>query len=106
MDYIFCADLHLTDKTPRYRTDEYPETGLRKFKWIVDLANATGSVLAVAGDFYDEPTIGWKMGNRVTGILNSCKVEPIVIAGQHDMVKKLQDMTSTPLYNLFISGVS
>ena len=103
-NYIFCADLHITDSTPRYRKDDYVETGLSKLQWIVDLANSTDSVLGIAGDFFDKPTVEWKVVNRVIEILNTCKHTPIVIAGQHDMVNKVQDLSNTPLYNLWISG--
>jgi len=102
--YIGSADLHLTDKTPRYRKDDYFKTGLRKFEWIIDLSNSLDYQLLVSGDFFDSATVGYGVVNPVIEILKTAVHKPIVIAGQHDMVNHLEDLKEAPLWNLFISG--
>lgn len=103
--FIFAADLHITDKTPRYRKDDYAQTSLRKLKWIVEKANELDAVLCVAGDFFDSPNVKYDITNRVIEILQFARYTPIVIAGQHDMINKVQSLENTPLYNLQIAGV-
>jgi len=103
--YLACADLHITDKTPRYRKDDYLETGLRKLEWIVNKANDLDAVLLLSGDVFDSVTIKWEVVNRVTAILQNCRYTPIAIAGQHDMVNKVADLLNTPLFNLAVNGV-
>lgn len=103
--YLACADLHITDKTPRYRKDDYPETCLRKLDWIVEEANRRDAILLISGDMFDSTAMKWEIVNRVIEILRKCKHLPVAIAGQHDMVNKVENLINTPLFNLWVSGV-
>lgn len=102
--YIGCADLHITDKTPKYRIDNYPVTGLGKLEWVVKQANENDATLLIAGDIFDYPTVSYEVVNKVIIILSACKYVPIAVAGQHDMVKRMEHIKNSALYNLHVSG--
>ena len=56
-DAILTADIHLTDKTPVSRTDDYIQAQERKLKFLAGLSQENDNCLILcAGDVFDH----WK----------------------------------------------
>jgi len=86
MLFLFTGDLHLTDKTPINRIDDYEKTILNKFQFILD----TGKQYKVdcilqPGDFTDYPHIPYSLFSDIAKRINTCGINWIVIRGQHDL---------------------
>ena len=54
MDLLIAGDLHITDKTPVCRTDNYLETMLRKINFISDIADKNEVDVIFPGDLFDK----------------------------------------------------
>lgn len=101
---VGCADLHITDKSPKYRKDNYWNTVQRKLSWIVDFTNSKNATLLIAGDLSENAKLSYGAFNKVTEILQRLDKTPLVVAGQHDQVFHLDNLDETPLYNLCLNG--
>lgn len=104
MRLIAMADPHISIKTPRIRTDDYPETQFKKMSWVCDLANREEALLLMAGDIFDRPVSSYTWLNRYIRLFNSVKKGVYVIYGQHDIHFHHPDMIRTPLGILLESG--
>ena len=102
MKYIAAADLHIRETTPRFRKDDYFQTGLNKLRWIIELANKENATLLVAGDIYDTSKATSRVVNRIMEIIVQAKYPPIVVEGQHDLLYH-KDLVDSPLYTLGLS---
>ncbi len=95
------SDLHLTDKTPKNRCDDYTKTSLRKFEWL--LKNSKDA-LVIAGDIFDYPTVPrWFLGNILL-LLNHYGQKIYVVPGQHDLRYHTKGLDNTSLGIIIKSG--
>ena len=81
---ILCADLHLRRTVPRARTDDYFVAQERKFRFILEQAQASPPLL-VAGDIFDAAKSPQFIEQWVISLLMEYGVVPIVTPGQHDL---------------------
>ena len=103
MRYLVSGDWHLTGKTPRIRTDNYPETQLKKVDWICNLANEKDATLVIAGDIGDKPMYPISLLNQLIVKFRNVENGVYVVFGQHDIFYHNPDITKTPLGTLFAS---
>jgi len=83
---IFFGDFHLTHQKPRFRTDTYFLTGLRKLEFILQEAEKRQAVLVSAGDMFDRATGPLWYVNMVMDLLLNYNQYAFVYAvvGNHD----------------------
>ena len=102
MKYVAAADLHIRETAPRFRKDDYLQTGLTKLEWIVNLANKENATLLIAGDLFDTSKASFLVVNRIIEVLQKADYPPIVVNGQHDLLFHM-GLPDTPLFNLKLS---
>ena len=82
-DAILCADIHLREKKPIARTDDYYKTQWRKLKFISDLQEKYGCAIINAGDLFNH----WKPSPQL--LTETMQFFPkgdfYTIYGQHDL---------------------
>lgn len=84
-DAIFVSDLHLGEKQPLCRTDNFAKAQLSKLQWLVQLSKKHGNApVLVAGDISDKPVIPTEMLASSIKILRKLK-GLYGVAGQHDL---------------------
>lgn len=101
MKFLVCGDLHLTDKSPENRIDNYGKTAIRKFRFILDAAKQEKcDIILQPGDFFDSPTPSYYFFSQIVSVLGEYGYDiPIVTCyGQHDMRYRQKD--NTALYAL------
>ncbi len=81
---IFAADLHIRRTPPRARIDDYFQAQERKFRFILEQAQASPPLL-VAGDFFHQSRPGPYLEQWAINLLREYDVRPIVVPGQHDL---------------------
>ena len=81
---LLCADLHLRRTVPRARTDDYFSVMERKFRFILEQAQASPPLL-VAGDFFDVAKSPQFLEQWVISLLREYSIVPVVVPGQHDL---------------------
>jgi len=101
--YLACGDLHITNKQPRYRCDNYWETIQHKLKFIIDTANERDAQILIAGDIFDSSRMGYEVTNIIISMFHEAHKIPLCIAGQHDL-KYHTDLDKCPLYTLALAG--
>ena len=105
MKFLICGDLHITNKTPENRIDNYFETQFNKIKWIITLANTLNSFLIFPGDVFDS----YKQSNFVLqtyiSLFATAKYPIFAIFGQHDMKYHSIEKEDTPLAVLEAANV-
>jgi len=97
MKLLICGDLHLTDKCPSNRKDDYENTVLRKFTFILNTANEQRcKAILLPGDVFDTPTPSYRFFARVLSILDEClgNIRVLTVYGQHDMKYRTTDNTA------------
>ncbi len=82
VDAILVGDLHLMERTPECRTDNFFETQLRKLKWLRELQNKHGCPVLCSGDVFDRSNPSHFLVDQA--IINLPK-HFYFIAGQHDL---------------------
>lgn len=98
MKIVCCADLHFTAKIPKSRKAEYFEQALDKFNFILKETEKTESkILLVAGDFFDSPTVPYKVTKTVLELIKKYNVNMLVVSGQHDQRYHVSGLNNTPL---------
>lgn len=102
---IFSADNHLTSKKPMFRTDDYPITGLRKLKFILDTAAQAGGVAVFAGDLTDKATGAVWFLNAIMQTIQSSFVSCYAVMGQHDQLYHNNEVSKTQFGTLVTAGV-
>lgn len=102
---IFSADNHLTAKKPMFRTDDYPMTGLRKFKFILDTAAQLGGVAVFAGDLTDKATGAVWFLNAIMQTIQSSFATCYGVMGQHDQLYHNNEVSKTQFGTLVTAGV-
>lgn len=86
MKILVAGDLHLTDKRPDSRTDDYRETVLRKFRFLLDTANKNNCEMIVQpGDFSDSPSLPYDLFVDVLEAIKKSRMRIVTTWGQHDL---------------------
>ena len=82
-DAILISDLHLTDRTPVARTDDYQEAQRRKLEFLRKLSEENNNCpILCAGDVFDY----WKASPWLCSFAYKYLPEPFIcIPGQHDL---------------------
>ncbi len=82
-DAILVSDLHLTDRTPVSRTDDYQEAQRRKLEFICKLSKENGDCpVLCAGDVFDY----WKASPWLCRFaVQNLPADFLAIPGQHDL---------------------
>ena len=96
IDAIFCADLHLMERTPLCRLDEdFLKTQEDKVNWIIDLQDKYKCPVFIAGDIFDVPRLSKESDIKWIQIFRQSEHGIIAIPGQHDLpnhnIKNLSD---------------
>ncbi len=87
MKVLITGDLHLTNKCPENRMDDYEKTILKKFGTILEIACLRScDCILQPGDFSDSPSLSYDFFVKVTFLIKSFENIPIyTIWGQHDL---------------------
>jgi DNA repair exonuclease SbcCD nuclease subunit len=87
MKLLCCGDLHIRATAPRYRTDNYLETQMRKLQWIFATAEDEGcEIILQPGDFFDSPTIPNHLMVQILNLLYDFDHRSVhTVFGQHDL---------------------
>lgn len=105
MKLLVTADLHITNKRPQNRKDDYFETCMNKFEQILDIARREEvEGILVAGDFFDSPTVPYFVTKRVIELINDYYTALYVVPGQHDLRYHTSGLDNTPMGMLLTSG--
>ena len=87
MKILATGDLHLTDKKPENRTDDYKSSVLKKLDFIFQTAiNEKCKLIVQPGDFFDSPAPSYSLFSEIAKRIRA--IHPIWIAsiwGQHDL---------------------
>lgn len=109
MKILTVGDVHLSDKTPISRLDDYTETVFRKLSQIAQIASERSVDLVLfTGDIFDKkaPTQNsHALVSRALTVFNSFPCDCYSIIGNHDVAySKLELLYQQPLAVLFASG--
>ena len=101
---VFAGDLHLAEKNPISRLDDYPTTMLHKLETIL---NIPAYAYFFAGDFFHTPNISKEYLVRVIETLKKHEDKDIyTIIGNHDVpFGKSDNISNSPLGILFATGL-
>ena len=109
MNFIACADLHITDKVPANRKPDYYLECLDKFEQILQIASESDmKLLVVAGDMFDSTKVSYGVTRKIMEIMNQYienKLEVFVVPGQHDCNYHFGSLLNTPLGILETAGL-
>ncbi len=98
MKFITCADLHINSKVPVNRKGDYFSQIMNKFEFILKTTIKTDSkILVIAGDFFDSPTVSYKVVRKVLQIIKKYKITILAVPGQHDLRYHAAGLDNTPL---------
>lgn len=79
---IFTADLHLSEKTPLCRTDDWLKTQARKLQWLEKLSCKYDAPVVCAGDLFHR----FKVSHKFMGFcMDYLPRKFCTIAGNHDL---------------------
>jgi len=100
------GDLHLTNRSPERRKDNYFETLLRKLDQAFSIfKKASCDCVIQVGDFFDAPTVANRVKSSVISLLKKHKKKVYCVVGQHDITgHSLQTLNNSPLAVLEASG--
>ena len=99
MKILCCGDLHLQEKKPENRTDDYSETVLRKLRFIFETAcKENCEVILQPGDLFDGPTPSYYFFSQIVSLFNEFEITFIGTYGQHDM--RYRQRENTAIYAL------
>lgn len=100
MRLLICGDLHLTEKKPANRIDNYEETVLGKFEWILKTAQEeVCDEILQPGDFFDQPNPSYGFFSRIIDFIEDnlveyCEAGIYSIFGQHDLRYRSKEDTA------------
>jgi len=111
MKFVLLSDMHLTWDRPVARLDDIVQTGLRKFKFVLDFAVQNEAHILQAGDMFDTPR-SWRMLDQVIRLLQSSS--PVVkssafvrgifaVFGQHDTYLYSEDTRDSTALGILMS---
>ncbi len=104
------GDLHITNKAPTRRKDDYFQTLLRKLRQALEIFEDNDCHFVVqVGDFFDTPTVANRVKIDVMRLLHDFSHHIYCCAGQHDISgHSLKTLSNSPLMvlNEAFCGVS
>ena len=83
-DAILAADLHLMERTPICRTDDFIQAMIDKLRFINDLVCKHECPLLIAGDIFDKS----KVSPELTSLALEELTASYAIPGNHDLLEK------------------
>lgn len=96
--FVATADLHLRDKTPKYRCDDFCTNQFLKFQQLLEYTvSSTTNILVVAGDVFDSKGVNYATVVRAMSLIMSYNVEILLVPGQHDLRYHRKGLDGTPL---------
>ncbi len=107
MKLLFTGDWHLTDKSPKRRTDDYFNTQVEKVKYLMDFALNEANIDAIIqpGDFFDSHKTPDYVKQFYINLLKEYGIPIYTIPGQHDMRYHSTDIENTPMKVMHEAGV-
>jgi len=94
MKLLILGDLHLTDKQPENRIDDYKATCIHKFWFILNTAKDYGvDAILQPGDFTDSPNLSYEMFSEILECFEGLNIPIITTFGQHDMKFRRKENT-------------
>lgn len=101
------GDLHITNKKPKNRTDDYFSTVLNKFLQIYQIADSEDcKVVIQPGDWFDSFKENHLVVQQIINIIKMYpKIRTLVCAGQHDLSFHNPDLKGTALGTLLAAEV-
>lgn len=97
MNLLICGDLHISEKRPENRIDDYFFTQSNKIRWILEFAKTNNATILLPGDMFDN----YKQSNFILEyyitLFKMMKVPIYTIWGQHDQKYHSTDLQDTPL---------
>lgn len=108
---VLVGDVHLSDKAPRSRLDDYTETAFEKLLEIqMFAAEKKAHYIIQCGDFFHikQPSrVSHRLVARATRLLKSSEVPWVIVPGNHDLPNgNLEQLHRTPLGVLYASGAA
>lgn len=86
MKFLICGDLHVTDKRPENRIDDYRLTVFRKVGTILNTAyDEECDGILQPGDFTDSPSLSYDMFHDIVHLIGADSVKILTTWGQHDL---------------------
>lgn len=97
--FVASADLHIHSKVPENRKGDYFNQVINKFSWLVanTIRYSPIELLVVAGDFFDSPSVPYKVTKKVLAIIKDSNIKIMVVPGQHDLRYHVGGLDNTPL---------
>lgn len=83
--FVFMTDIHGRTNNPISRKDDFPETILRKLRWVVDYANNIGASILCGGDWLNRPDTSAAFISKMCSILEMAENPVVGILGNHDL---------------------
>jgi exonuclease SbcD len=102
MKFLLVGDVHLTEKTPENRADNYPEIQKGKMKFILDIAMRHDATILQAGDLFDTPKSSYELFHTTLKLFKDQSVKIFTVAGQHDL-RYHANIINTPIYAMFVA---
>lgn len=86
MRFLIVGDLHLTERQPESRNDNFVEVTLYKFEFLLRMArNENCRAILSPGDFTDSPITSWRFFTKVMDLINNYDIPIFTVYGQHDL---------------------
>src|SRR5574344_1056634 len=97
--FVSCTDLHITNKCPKIRTDDYFATQMIKFTLLCETASRSAlHLLVCAGDFFDSvKSVSYENLEEIIDIIRKYDLTLLTTAGQHDQRFHDLNLINTPL---------
>lgn len=86
MKFLYCTDIHLKNKNPVNRLDNYYISVLEKIKEIVQIAkDQKCGIIICGGDLFDSPNVGNTTVDDFMDIVEESGIPWDIVPGNHDM---------------------
>ena len=105
--FVAAADLHIHSRVPKNRKGNYYNQVITKFEELLKITRrkSDNNILVIAGDFFDDPKVPYKVARLVLEIIKEYKTNILVVPGQHDLRYHVSGLDNTPLGVLQTAGV-
>lgn len=107
MKILFFCDLHLTEKKPCNRLDDYSETVLNKISNLATYAHENGvEKVIMGGDIFHSVEVSNDYQNKIISVFKQFPCPVYTVIGNHEVPYKNPELIKrSPLGVLFNSGV-
>jgi|ADurb_H2B_01_Slu_FD_contig_123_19315_length_4210_multi_2_in_0_out_0_7 DNA repair exonuclease SbcCD nuclease subunit len=86
MKFLVTGDLHLTNKTPTNRIDDYAQTVCGKFNFLFECAKKYNcEAILQPGDFTDSPSLPYSFFVEILSVIKRHNIPIFLTWGQHDL---------------------